>query len=156
MTKKPFSAEEDAIILQGQKDGLNWPDIAHQLTGRNADQVRFRFVNTINPLLMKNVAWTDEEERILQKAQSELGNKWSLIAPFLPGRSENDIKNHWHNRRLKAKRKMKSMAALKKRDETLMNLRRGMYDQNNDPFPIGATEDYLGIASIMDDATTES
>jgi Myb-like DNA-binding protein FlbD len=126
--KNAFTAEEDEIILKGERDGLSWPDIANQLPGRNSDQIRSRFLNTINPQLLKNVAWTAEEERILNKAQSELGNKWSIIASFLPGRSENDIKNHWHNRKLKAQRKLKSMAALSKRDKTLTDLRNGMCD----------------------------
>jgi hypothetical protein len=134
---------------------LSWPAIANQLPGRNSDQVRFRFVNTINPLLMKNVGWTNEEERILQKAQSELGNKWSVIASFLPGRSENDIKNHWHNQRLRNKRKLKAMAAHMKRDETLMNLRNGIYDrdvpsQNNTE----AEDNAVALFTSMD--TTES
>jgi Myb-like DNA-binding domain len=149
LTKNPFTAEEDKVILQGEKDGLTWPAIANQLPGRNSDQVRCRFVNTINPLLMKNVAWTHEEEHILQTAQSELGNKWSVIASLLPGRSENDIKNHWHNRRLKVKRKLKSMAAYTKRDETLTHLRNGIYDQVV-PSRSNATEDNETAVSFMD------
>ena len=154
LTKNAFTAEEDEIILKGEKDGLSWPDIANQLPGRNSDQVRFRFVNTINPQLMKNVAWTDEEERILNKAQSELGNKWSVITSFLPGRSENDIKNHWHNNRLRAKRKLKSIAASTKRDETLMNLRRGMYDSTVPSLHMETVDDVN--TSTMDIDTIES
>ena len=155
LKKNAFTAEEDEIILKGEKNGLSWPDIANQLQGRNSDQVRFRFVNTINPLLMKNVAWTDEEEHILQKAQSELGNKWSVIASFLPGRSENDIKNHWHNQRLKMNRKLKSMAASTKRDETLMNLRNGIYDDRNVTFRNEEIEENE-MVSYMDVNMTES
>lgn len=59
----------------------------------------------------------------MQEAQMEVGNKWSVIAQRLPGRSESDVKNHWHGAKLKAARQLKSFAAAKTRTANLSRLR---------------------------------
>jgi len=69
--------------------------IAPNLPGRMGKQCRERWFNTLDPSLKKG-PWSAKEEETLKEAHAKYGNKWSLISKLLPGRSNNDIKNHFH------------------------------------------------------------
>lgn len=101
-----FSAEEDKAIIESVKEGLTWEQITNKLnTGRTTEQLRIRYVRTLDPSLKKKVPWSKEEDRLLHKYQAELGNKWTDIAKKLPGRSDNDVKNRWYNRHRSGEKK---------------------------------------------------
>ena len=75
---------------------MKWSDIAKHLPGRIGEQVKERWINTLDPEVKRGV-WTEAEMKILRDSQKELGNKWSEIAKRIPGRSENSVKNRWYN-----------------------------------------------------------
>ena len=62
------------------------------MQGRSGKQCRERWNNHLSPEVTKK-AWSLEEHQQLFESHAKYGNRWSLLASFLPGRSENSIKN---------------------------------------------------------------
>ncbi|KAM0059102.1 putative transcription factor MYB-HB-like family [Helianthus debilis subsp. tardiflorus] len=62
---------------------------------RSGKSCRLRWVNYLRPDI-KHGNFTKEEEDLILKLHKKLGNKWSEMAAYLPGRSDNEIKNRWH------------------------------------------------------------
>ena len=98
--RMPWSEDEDKTMKQlVNKYGIsNWALIARKMgNSRNGKQCRERWYNHLNPSLKKN-NWTLEEENILFSKHMQFGNKWAEIASYLPGRTLNDIKNHFYSK----------------------------------------------------------
>ncbi|KAH9307895.1 hypothetical protein KI387_035806 [Taxus chinensis] len=105
--KGAWTKEEDEKLVahiraHGEGCWRSLPKAAGLL--RCGKSCRLRWVNYLRPDLRRG-NFSEEEDELVIKMHALLGNKWSLIAGRLPGRTDNEIKNYWNTH---IKRKLQS------------------------------------------------
>eukprot|EP00253_Pinus_taeda_P035178 PITA_35178 len=83
----------DYIRIHGDGGWRNLPQKAGLM--RCAKSCRIRWLNYLRPGIKRGNISHDEEELIIRMHRL-LGNRWSLIAGRLPGRTDNEITNYWN------------------------------------------------------------
>jgi hypothetical protein len=75
---------------------MKWIDNARFVPTRTSKQCRERWYHRLSPEI-RHDAFEPWEDRIILDGQTELGNRWSLMAQRIPGRSPCSIKNKWYS-----------------------------------------------------------
>ncbi|MFS7944483.1 putative transcription factor MYB-HB-like family [Helianthus anomalus] len=103
--KGAWSSEEDAKLkdyIEKYGTGGNWIALPQKIgLNRCGKSCRLRWLNYLRPDI-KHGGFSEEEDLIICSLYVSIGSRWSTIAAQLPGRTDNDIKNHW-NTKLKKK-----------------------------------------------------
>lgn len=98
LNRGPWTPEEDDLLVKyiqkhGEGGWRTLPKKAGLL--RCGKSCRLRWMNYLRPDVKRGQILPDEEDLIL-RLHRLLGNRWSLIAGRMPGRTDNEIKNYWN------------------------------------------------------------
>ncbi|KAJ3707045.1 hypothetical protein LUZ61_010750 [Rhynchospora tenuis] len=121
LNKGSWTPEEDLqLIAYIQKYGHpNWRALPKQAgLLRCGKSCRLRWINYLRPDIKRGTFSKEEEETVI-RLHNLLGNKWSKIASYLPGRTDNEIKNVWNTH-------LKKKLAKKDADEAKNNSKEAM------------------------------
>jgi len=103
---KTWTKEEDAILLdmvQNMRMPMKWSIVAQSMPDRTGKQCRERYVNHLNPRL-KNSEWSPNEDATIFHLYNSVGSQWAKMSKMIPGRTDNGIKNRFHNLRRQLER----------------------------------------------------
>ncbi|XP_057472684.1 transcription factor WER-like [Actinidia eriantha] len=114
-----WTEEEDRILMDYIRvhGKGKWNHVA-KMTGlkRCGKSCRLRWINYLSPTI-KHGNFSEEEDDLIVRLHKLLGNRWSLIAGRVPGRTDNQVKNYWNTH-------LSKKLGIKERDNMKVSSRR--------------------------------
>ncbi|PSR87747.1 Transcription factor like [Actinidia chinensis var. chinensis] len=141
--KGPWTPEEDKLLTEyvSINGEGRWSSVARSSgLKRSGKSCRLRWVNYLRPGLKKGHI-TPQEEGIIIELHALWGNKWSTIARYLPGRTDNEIKNYWRTHFKKTSKPSKNQE--KKKAQLLLQQKQSQSQVNDTNDPISPNEGVL-------------
>ncbi|CAN6849871.1 hypothetical protein HID58_049451 [Brassica napus] len=109
LRRGPWTVEEDFKLINyiSTHGEGRWNSLSRcaglKRTGKSC---RLRWLNYLRPDVRRGNI-TLEEQLLILELHSRWGNRWSKIAQYLPGRTDNEIKNYWRTRVQKHAKQLK-------------------------------------------------
>ncbi|KAL9240767.1 hypothetical protein vseg_014949 [Gypsophila vaccaria] len=124
LRRGPWTVEEDLTLINyiAVHGEGRWNSLARcaglKRTGKSC---RLRWLNYLRPDVRRGNI-TLEEQLMILELHSRWGNRWSKIAQYLPGRTDNEIKNYWRTRVQKHAKQLKCDVNSKQFKDTMRYL----------------------------------
>ena len=142
LIKGPWTDEEDQKLKNwvSQEGPNKWSDCAKIIPGRNCKQCRERWFNHLAPGVKKG-GWSLDEDATIFNIFHAFGPKWAFISKFLPGRTENSIKNRFYS----------TLRSLENKATSLEKINFEMNEETSTTFSqlsFEPSQTYLGLGEI--------
>jgi hypothetical protein len=156
---KVWTKEEDQLLLnmvQSMRMPMKWSIVAQQMQDRTGKQCRERYVNHLNPRL-KVADWNPVEDATIFHLYNTAGSHWAKMSKMIPGRTDNGIKNRFHNLRRQLEREDEHRLRLSKAEdfpdeirlECLRDFPEQLRGKNDELWDIGRGIAVLAAQSVL-------
>lgn len=124
LRRGPWTVDEDLALINyiaNHGEG-RWNSLARSAgLKRTGKSCRLRWLNYLRPDVRRGNI-TLEEQLLILELHGRWGNRWSKIAQYLPGRTDNEIKNYWRTRVQKHAKQLKCDVNSKQFKDTMRYL----------------------------------
>ncbi|XP_061357034.1 transcription factor MYB108 [Gastrolobium bilobum] len=124
LRRGPWTVDEDLALMNyiATHGEGRWNSLALSAgLKRTGKSCRLRWLNYLRPDVRRGNI-TLEEQLLILELHTRWGNRWSKIAQYLPGRTDNEIKNYWRTRVQKHAKQLKCDVNSKQFKDTMRYL----------------------------------